>query len=129
MSHVNEIPFRDLLCRRVRGRLDAYLDGELLTETSLELLRHLSGCEECGQELDGRARVRNRLKAAVRQTEAPVELASRVRGRLRDPRRSNFMDWGLFVAQIAVAIVSLQTPAFGGNHIACPASFTSTRSI
>ncbi|MCU1237074.1 MAG: putative transrane anti-sigma factor [Candidatus Solibacter sp.] len=85
MTHVWEIAFRELLCRSVRARLDAYLDGELLIETNLEILLHFRGCHECRHELECRAQLRRRLKAAVREHFAPAHLAARVRERLRDP--------------------------------------------
>jgi len=91
-------------CQKVLARLDSYIDNELLTESSLELVEHFQRCTACTQESQERRNVRTRLRTAVREVKVPEGLEDRVRDRLRQtrepvPKRVNFM---LMAATLAV---------------------------
>ena len=50
-------------CRDVRGLADSYVDGELSTDGSRELVQHLAGCPACRDDVD----TRRALKAGVQR--------------------------------------------------------------
>ena len=64
-------------CRGVHRRLGAYLDGELPSEVSAEIGRHLEACGTCARELDRFRRLAGLLEA-VPAPEAPVGFTRRV---------------------------------------------------
>ncbi len=57
-------------CRDFREIVDSYLSDELLTETNHEVLRHLETCAECRGDIQERRILREKLKSAVKNTEA-----------------------------------------------------------
>ena len=73
-------------CQKVLARLDSYLDNELLTESSLEMMEHFERCTACARESQERRNVRARLRSAVREVRVPQGLEDRVRDRLRQTR-------------------------------------------
>jgi anti-sigma factor (TIGR02949 family) len=100
MSVVN---FGEKACAKVRGYLDSYLSNELLVETNHEVLRHLESCPQCTAELNTRARVRDRLRTAVRATPVPGGLEARVMRGVRAHRsRTNA---GLYTLAVAAAVL------------------------
>ena len=70
-------------CERTRRYLNAYVDNELLVETSTEVLRHLESCPACAREAEARSALKSKVRGAVRAQPAPPELAAQVRERLR----------------------------------------------
>lgn len=109
---MNVVNFGERSCERYRRFFDAYLDNELLVETNQELLQHLSSCAECAEMLEGRARLKQRVKSAVAADDVPLELANAVRGRLRHEHRSFFAGdsarWMMAAAAVLVlAIVGI----------------------
>src|SRR5689334_5457703 len=90
-------------CRDAQRKLDSYLDEELLVETNLDMARHFERCASCAREEQVRRRLRTRLQTAVRLTEVPETVESRVRERLRGPARTSAAP--LRMMAIAAAIV------------------------
>ena len=78
--------FGEQACQKVLARLDSYIDNELLTESSLELMEHFQRCTACTRESQERRNVRARLQTAVREVKVPQGLEDRVRDRLRETR-------------------------------------------
>jgi len=78
--------FGEQACQKVLARLDSYIDNELLTESSLELMEHFRRCTACTRESQERRNVRARLQTAVREVKVPPGLEDRVRDRLRQTR-------------------------------------------
>lgn len=78
--------FGEQACQKVLARLDSYIDNELLTESSLELVEHFQRCTVCTRESQERRNVRARLQTAVREVRVPQGLEDRVRDRLRQTR-------------------------------------------
>jgi len=78
--------FGEQACQKVLARLDSYIDNELLTESSLELVEHFQRCTACTRESQERRNVRARLQTAVREVRVPPGLEDRVRDRLRQTR-------------------------------------------
>ena len=86
--------FGEQACQKVLARLDSYIDNELLTESSLELMEHFQRCTACTRESQERRNVRARLQTAVREVRVPPGLEDRVRDRLRqtrEPRPKRFL--------------------------------------
>ena len=70
-------------CPKVRAQLDWYIDGELTTESNMEMMEHFRRCESCLRETAERRDLRARLRTAVQQVSVPSGLESRLRERLR----------------------------------------------
>ncbi len=87
---MNLVNFNQRACERYRRYFDAYLDNELLVETSQDVLQHLNTCQDCSRLLETRARMKQLVKEAVTKEEAPLELAMALRDRFRSERRSFF---------------------------------------
>lgn len=51
-------------CGEARDLADAFIGGELLVETSHEILRHMESCPECRAEVSARRALRLQLNAA-----------------------------------------------------------------
>src|ERR1051325_66279 len=85
---MNVINFNERACERYRRYFDAYLDNELLVEANRDVLQHVTACAECAALLEGRARMKQLVRNAVKSEEAPPELVAALRSRLRTERRS-----------------------------------------
>jgi anti-sigma factor RsiW len=73
-------------CRDVLQVIDWYLNGELLTGTNDEILRHLDVCSLCCSEIDGRRRLRSALRGALDRApelQSSAEFQNRLREQLR----------------------------------------------
>src|SRR5262249_2244623 len=97
------LTFDEWACRNAQARLDAYIDGELLVGTNLDLARHFDHCPKCASEAAALRAVRDRLRAAARLEQAPDGLEARIRERLRQSGRGRSTSWT--VMAIAAAIV------------------------
>jgi anti-sigma factor (TIGR02949 family) len=91
---MNRIQFGEGGCEKTRKYLDAYVSNELMVETNHEVLRHIEGCPACAAEVDARARVRSRLKAAVNAHSVPPDLQVRIREQIRTSRSENWVHVG-----------------------------------
>ena len=80
--------FGDQACQKVLARLDSYLDNELTTESTLEIVEHFERCPVCMKEAQDRQSERTRLRTAVREVRVPPGLVGRVRDRLRQTRET-----------------------------------------
>jgi anti-sigma factor RsiW len=103
--------FGEQACRQVLARLDSYIDNELLTESSLDLVEHFERCTACTREAQERRKARTRLQNAVRGAYVPAGLEERVRDRLRQsqqPHAKKFYPMAI-AATLAVCLGSLLT--------------------
>jgi anti-sigma factor (TIGR02949 family) len=99
------IGFEQNQCKKIRSYLDSYLSNELLVETNHEVLKHLETCQACSEALADGARVKDALKRAVMQEEAPARLRYRIEKDLRkSPSRVRWGQW-VFVAAAAVMLL------------------------
>jgi hypothetical protein len=64
-------------CMRCREQMDDFLCGELMVETSQEVLGHLARCSDCNREFERRQDLRRRLERVV-APEAPEALRARI---------------------------------------------------
>lgn len=113
------VNFNERSCEKYRRYFDAYLDNELLVETNQDVLQHLTSCQECSRILENRARMKQMIRDAVRQEQAPLELVESVRTRLRTERRSFFAfdtaRWSMVAAAVLMlAIISVGALQWGG---------------
>lgn len=79
--HVHDIGDRS--CEKYRLYLDAYLDLELPVEAQREVQQHIASCSECFRILDSRCRMKQLVRRAVANDEAPLELVEALRGRFQ----------------------------------------------
>lgn len=104
---MNRIPFGEGACDKTRKYLDSYISNELLVETNHEVLRHLEGCPACSSELEARAKLRARLKAAVKNQAVPPELQVRIRKQIQDQgsRRWLAAGWKRWAVAMAASLL------------------------
>lgn len=69
-------------CESVRGRLHAFLDGELVAADHALVKLHLDDCGVCGAELDDYRALGGVLRAGVASTPVPVQALSDMTGRV-----------------------------------------------
>jgi anti-sigma factor RsiW len=69
-------------CAEARTLLDAYMDGELSIERSLELERHLKECPSCQAELASRRALGTGLREKLDYHSAPLSLHRALRNEL-----------------------------------------------
>jgi hypothetical protein len=105
-------------CEKFRRSFDAYLDSELLVETNQEMLRHLSGCPECTQVLNDRARLKQAVRRAVATETVPAELTALIHEKIAE-RQGGFgwtlPQWALasaFTIIVALSGVVLRSNLF-----------------
>jgi hypothetical protein len=84
---MSQTRFGEHACQKALAVLDPYIDNELLTESSLELMEHFRRCEACAREAHQRRNARMRLQRAVRGVSPPTGLEERVRDRLRQTKQ------------------------------------------
>ena len=107
-------------CRDFREFADAYLDEELLVETSHEVLRHLEQCANCRHELAARRELRGQLRWSFIETpenQLPLGFEQRLQAHLRptaQPRRAWF---GLPLAPLAMAACLLLVAFIGWRWV------------
>jgi len=109
-------------CRDARELLDSFIGEELLVETNHDLLRHLATCPECGAELDGRRRIRSRLKQAfLRSADLQVrpewaeELTIRLRASARPAGRRPWQGRWLPIAASLLVLAGASAYVLGGR--------------
>jgi hypothetical protein len=100
---MTEATFGEQACQKFRAKLDSYIDNELLTEGSLEMIEHFKHCTACTKEAQDRRGVSRRLRDAVREGPVPAGLERRIRDRLRQPKKPKAKK--LFLMAIAAALV------------------------
>ncbi|MDO5034471.1 MAG: mycothiol system anti-sigma-R factor [Actinomycetaceae bacterium] len=69
-------------CEQLNSFLYAYADGELESDTSERLARHLESCDDCSDRVDAEMHVRELMRRCYAQ-EAPSELRARVLASVR----------------------------------------------
>jgi anti-sigma factor RsiW len=76
-------------CDRVRGELNAYVDGQLSEVLANQIERHLSECLSCAARVDRMRRLEDLLNEAA-AISAPDAFAARVLGSARRQMRSRW---------------------------------------
>ncbi len=100
-------------CRRVRERADAFLSGQLLIETTDDIVRHLDGCPACRADFEARQRLRGALKSAFEQStdlQPRPEFVDALRRRLSDEaaapvrQAAPWRRWGAIAASVLLVV-------------------------
>ena len=106
---MNVVNFNERSCERYRRYFDAYLDNEVLVETSQDVLQHLGSCVQCTRAIQSRAELKERVKNAVTADVAPLQLVETLRDRLRSDRRSfvarDTAHWMMAVAAVLLLAI------------------------
>jgi hypothetical protein len=104
---MNHVEFGKSACDTTRRYLDSYISNELLVETNHEVQRHLESCAACMSEMQARACLRRRLKAAVEQQSVPLNLQAQVKEliRAKEPRSWLSAGWPRWALAAAASLV------------------------
>lgn len=76
-------------CKDVHRYVHAFIDGELDTQQTLEVERHLESCAECAHAVDFERWFKGELRRSVGSVLAPPALADRVRGAMARADRAD----------------------------------------
>jgi anti-sigma factor RsiW len=71
-------------CQEIQGLIHGYVDGELDLVHSIELERHVEGCESCSRACRAQQDLKKALQAAPLRFTAPADLRARIRASLRE---------------------------------------------
>ena len=108
-------------CEACQDFIDAYLDNELDAAATISVERHLRGCPQCRQQLEGRNGLRALLVQPQLRFEAPGSLRTKVQSALRaasaeaPPRgqkRRLVIPWFSVPFALAAVLVVALGPAF-----------------
>ena len=66
-------------CTELERSIDAYLDGEFDARERIEVDTHLAGCARCRALAESQRRVRDAIRARLREAMAPASPAGRAR--------------------------------------------------
>lgn len=80
-------------CAEIRGLLDAHADGELDLLHDIEIERHLAGCAECAQALEGMANLRAAFAEPALRYALPPGLERRVTKAVRRESQPDRLAW------------------------------------
>ncbi|MGO9088088.1 MAG: anti-sigma factor family protein [Candidatus Sulfotelmatobacter sp.] len=106
-----------MACEAWRGKLDAYLDGELEPADTAALSVHMRTCSECAAEALERVQLKRSVAGAGKRYAPSSELRARVRLSVAKPRRQIRGQWTFVaVAAVLVLIVSVAVNLYVGRE-------------
>lgn len=82
-----------------------------------EVVRHLETCETCSRILANRIALRDRLRTAVRRTETPIDLRSRIHRSIASEQRSSPMRWPSLALAAAILLTVGVTGWYRNGHL------------
>jgi anti-sigma factor RsiW len=92
-------------CDSASEMLDAYLDGELLLESSAALQHHLAGCTKCFAQVAEAARLQRAIRGARGHFVPSAEFSQRIQNQVRRSRRPiRTLAWAPMPAAIAAMV-------------------------
>jgi anti-sigma factor RsiW len=95
-----------MACEQWRGKLDLYLDGELVEADATALAVHLRGCIECTGKILERVQLKRAVHSAGKRYEPSAQLRSQItRSVVTRPRLALGWRWKLAGALALVVIV------------------------
>jgi anti-sigma factor RsiW len=92
-------------CENERGLLHAYVDGELDLVRSLEIEKHLQGCETCTQVVQNQKAVASAMRSSSFYFRPPRELKPRIGAALRRSERK--VPWSMLALAAALLIAGV----------------------
>jgi anti-sigma factor RsiW len=108
-----------MACEQWRGKLDAYVDGEVGPAEDNALGAHLPGCAACTGDVLARVRMKRSVKMAGNKYVASAELRSRVMQNIATkPRRKSGWLWILAAPALSVLILSVAVNWYAGRESA-----------
>ena len=98
-----------MACDQWRGKLDAYVDGELDPAEATSLGTHLRGCAACASDVMERVQMKRSVQMAGKRYTASAELRSRIAKSVAvKPRREAGWFWKILaVPALSVVILSV----------------------
>jgi len=98
-----------MACEQWRGKLDAYVDGELDPAEATSLGAHLRGCASCAADVLERVQMKRSVQVAGKRYTASAELRSRIAKTVAaKPRREAGWFWKILaVPALSVLILSV----------------------
>jgi len=107
-----------MACDQWRGRLDAYLDGELEPAEAGEVAAHLKGCAACAADALGRVQLKRSVQAAGKRYVASTEFRNRIAKSVTErPRRDASWYWKILaVPALSVLILSAAVNWYVGRE-------------
>ncbi len=98
-----------MACDAWRGRLDAYLDGELAPAEARDVSVHMRGCAICAADALGRLQMKRSVAGAGKRYEPSAEFRAKVMKQVAaKPRRGTGWGWRIVVVPaLTVLIVSV----------------------
>jgi len=101
-----------MTCRDTRNLLNAYVDGELDSASSLGVESHVQGCTSCLAEVENLHALASAIENGELRFKAPAQLRKNVRVAIRaaSPRvQRTFFSWRLASAFAAVVLIVTMT--------------------
>ena len=104
-------------CEVWRGKLDAYLDGELPTAEAAALAAHLRECASCAADALGRVQIKRAVAAAGKRYEPSAQLRARIAQSVAVKPQKKATRWSLLWAPVfTVAIVAFAVAFYLGRE-------------
>jgi len=103
-----------MTCEAWRGKLDAYLDGELSPAEVREIGAHLQECASCSADALGRVQIKRSVASAGRRFEPSAQLRARVaKSVAAKPTRQIGWQWKILaVPAVLVLILSVAVDVY-----------------
>jgi anti-sigma factor RsiW len=107
-----------MACEVWRGKLDAYLDGELPAAEAAALAAHLRECASCAADALGRVQIKRAVGAAGRRYEPSAQVRARIaRSVTAKSQKQTLWRWTLVLAPaFAVAMVAVAVAFYPGRE-------------
>jgi anti-sigma factor RsiW len=104
-------------CEQWRGKLDAYVDGELDPAEARVVGEHLRACPACATDALERVQMKRALQMAGKRYTASADLRNRVAKSLTPKPRRHFSYWQILAAPaLVLLILSLATNFYMGRE-------------
>lgn len=109
-----------MACDDWRGKLDAYLDGELDSAEATTMGKHLQGCVACSADALGRVQLKRSVQMAGKRYSASAELRNRIAKSVtvKTRRDSRGRWWILAVPAVLILILSVAVNFYVGRDSA-----------
>jgi anti-sigma factor RsiW len=95
-----------MACEQWRGKLDAYVDGEVDPAEASVLGAHLRGCAACATDVLGRVQMKRSVQMAGKRYAASAELRNRIANSIATkPRRNIGSLWTILALSAASVLI------------------------
>jgi len=101
-------------CKKLREVLDAYVDRELSPDAAAQAEAHLAECNGCRRAAQALTRLREAVRAAAGEPEAPADLMERVQSSLSPRWRGAVVVQAIAAALLLAATLTLVVPSVRG---------------